>query len=146
MSIASIYLMTTIVRMFLLGTLVPLVALDSTARDIFQSLVGVIDLFGIYYAINQTVGKPTIKVSCFKNLLNFLNIKITRYYRSWSAGACPRVSSPHYWSTGVAHVNTSSRGSILTCRWSKTFSSFNWRRRLFSSGCGRVKVNIGIKF
>merc|ERR1712106_482315 len=37
--------------MFLLGTLVPLVALDSTARDIFQSLVGVIDLFGIYYAI-----------------------------------------------------------------------------------------------
>merc|ERR1711892_671598 len=47
--------------MFLLGTLVPLVALDSTARDIFQSLVGVIDLFGIYYAI-KTVGKPTIKV------------------------------------------------------------------------------------
>merc|ERR1712106_501541 len=46
--------------MFLLGTLVPLVALDSTARDIFQSLVGVIDLFGIYYAIK--VGKPTIKV------------------------------------------------------------------------------------
>merc|ERR1739838_949206 len=48
--------------MFLLGTLVPLVSLDSTARDIFQSLVGVIDLFGIYYAIYQTVGKPTIKV------------------------------------------------------------------------------------
>ena len=66
MSIASIYLMTTIVRMFLLGTLVPLVSLDSTARDIFQSLVGVIDLFGIYYAINQTVGKPTIKVKFSK--------------------------------------------------------------------------------
>merc|ERR1712176_297458 len=62
MSIASIYLMTTVVRMFLLGTLVPLVSLDSAARDIFQSLVGVIDLFGLYYAINQTVGKPVIKI------------------------------------------------------------------------------------
>ena len=66
MSIASIYLMTTVVRMFLLGTLVPLVSLDSAARDIFQSLVGVIDLFGLYYAINQTVGKPVIKVFFLK--------------------------------------------------------------------------------
>merc|ERR1712018_392978 len=38
--------------MFLLGTLVPLVSLDSAARDIFQSLVNIIDLFGIYYAIS----------------------------------------------------------------------------------------------
>ena len=51
------------VRMFLLGTLVPLVSLDSAARDVFQSLVSIIDLFGIYYAVNQTVGKPEIKVS-----------------------------------------------------------------------------------
>ena len=55
--------MTTMVRMFLLGTLVPLVSLDSAARDVFQSLVSIIDLFGIYYAVNQTVGKPEIKVS-----------------------------------------------------------------------------------
>ena len=54
--------MTTMIRMFLLGTLVPLVSLDSAARDIFQSLVNIIDLFGIYHAINQTVGKPEIKV------------------------------------------------------------------------------------
>jgi len=62
LSIAFIYLMTTIVRMFLLGTLVPLVSLDSAARDIFESLVNIINLFGIHYAINQTVGKPTIKI------------------------------------------------------------------------------------
>lgn len=62
MSIAVIYLMTTMIRMFLLGTLVPLVSLDSAARDIFQSLVNIIDLFGIYHAINQTVGKPEIKI------------------------------------------------------------------------------------
>jgi hypothetical protein len=61
-SIGSIYLMTTLIRMFLLGTLVPLVSLDSAARDIFQSLVNIIDLFGIYHAINQTVGKPEIKI------------------------------------------------------------------------------------
>merc|ERR1719447_1831828 len=48
--------------MFLLGTLVPLVSLDSAARDVFQSLVSIIDLFGIYYAVNQTVGKPEIKI------------------------------------------------------------------------------------
>ena len=58
--------MTTMVRMFLLGTLVPLVSLDSAARDVFQSLVSIIDLFGIYYAVNQTVGKPEIKVSYSK--------------------------------------------------------------------------------
>ena len=63
--------------MFLLGTLVPLVSLDSTARDIFQSLVGVIDLFGIYYAINQTVGKPTIKVNITKI---FVFIQIVVYF------------------------------------------------------------------
>ena len=79
--------MTTIVRMFLLGTLVPLVSLDSAARDIFQSLVGVIDLFGIYYAINQTVGKPTIKVW----QLHKLKLNYFRFYPFWSDGASQRV-------------------------------------------------------
>merc|ERR1739838_610506 len=65
--------------MFLLGTLVPLVSLDSTARDIFQSLVGVIDLFGIYYAINQTVGKPTIKVNITNILIFILIIELTTH-------------------------------------------------------------------
>jgi len=65
--------MTTMVRMFLLGTLVPLVSLDSAARDVFQSLVSIIDLFGIYYAVNQTVGKPEIKVRYkLKSISNIL--------------------------------------------------------------------------
>merc|ERR1712130_225843 len=48
--------------MFLLGTLVPVVGLDGMARSIFQPLVGVIDLLGMYYAITKTIGKPEIKI------------------------------------------------------------------------------------
>ena len=99
MSIASIYLMTTIVRMFLLGTLVPLVALDSTARDIFQSLVGVIDLFGIYYAINQTVGKPTIKVSiCVFETLAYRSIQVLSVLVGWGLSESILSTLLVYWS------------------------------------------------
>ena len=61
-SVGSIYLVTVMLRMFLLGTLVPVVGLDGMARSIFQPLVGVIDLLGMYYAITKTIGKPEIKV------------------------------------------------------------------------------------
>ena len=54
--------MTVMIRMFLLGTLVPVVGLDGMARSILQPLVGIIDLLGMYYAIIKTVGKPEIKV------------------------------------------------------------------------------------
>jgi len=54
--------MTVMIRMFLLGTLVPVVGLEGFARSVLQPLFGIIDLLGMYYAITKTVGKPEIKV------------------------------------------------------------------------------------
>merc|ERR1712037_43971 len=46
-------------RMFLLGTIVPIIGLDGTARDVVQPLVSIVD---IYYALVRTVGRPEIKI------------------------------------------------------------------------------------
>ena len=132
--------MTTMVRMFLLGTLVPLVSLDSAARDVFQSLVSIIDLFGIYYAVNQTVGKPEIKVS-FDHQTYIFIIVHSRFYQSWLAGAWQRVSYQLFWSTGMVPVSMNSLGNILTFRLTKILISFNLHQQLFWSGYGHVKVS-----
>ena len=128
------------VRMFLLGTLVPLVSLDSAARDVFQSLVSIIDLFGIYYAVNQTVGKPEIKVSYKWNQYRIFWRDYSRSYRSWLAGAWQRVSYQHFWSIGMVPVNTNSLGNISTFRLIKILISFNSLQQLFWFGFGQDKV------
>ena len=133
------------VRMFLLGTLVPLVSLDSAARDVFQSLVSIIDLFGIYYAVNQTVGKPEIKVSWDQSIERIFSY-ISRFYRSWLDGAWQRVSYQPFWSTGMAPVNMSSLGNILTFRLTKILISFNLHQQLFWSGYGHAKVSLPLKY
>ena len=131
--------MTTMVRMFLLGTLVPLVSLDSAARDVFQSLVSIIDLFGIYYAVNQTVGKPEIKVSFDSRKYIFIIVQ-SRFYQFWLAGAWQRVFYQLFWSTGMVPVSMNSLGNILTFRLTKILISFNLHQQLFWSGYGHVKV------
>jgi len=60
--------MTIMLRMFLLGTIVPIIGLDGTARDVVQPLVSIIDIVGIYYALVRTVGRPEIKVCGLLNL------------------------------------------------------------------------------
>jgi hypothetical protein len=60
--VASMYIMTVMLRMFLLGTIVPIIGLDGTARDVVQPLVSIIDIVGIYYALVRTVGRPEVKV------------------------------------------------------------------------------------
>ena len=130
------------VRMFLLGTLVPLVSLDSAARDVFQSLVSIIDLFGIYYAVNQTVGKPEIKVSYKMKSKKILWRDSSRFYRSWLAGVWQRVSCQLCWSIGMVPVNTNSLGNISTFRLIKILILFNSLQQLFWFGFGQDKVFI----
>ncbi|CAG5105599.1 Oidioi.mRNA.OKI2018_I69.chr1.g2276.t1.cds [Oikopleura dioica] len=62
LSVASMYMMTVMLRMFLLGTIVPIIGLDGTARDVVQPLVSIIDIVGIYYALARTGGRPEIKI------------------------------------------------------------------------------------
>ena len=66
------------IRMFLLGTLVPVVGLDGFARSVLQPLVGIIDLLGMYYAIIKTVGKPEIKVLFWPVSWNYNYIPVWR--------------------------------------------------------------------
>ena len=42
-------------RMFLLGTIVPIIGLDGTARDVVQPLVSIIDIVGIIFSIISIV-------------------------------------------------------------------------------------------
>ena len=90
-------------RMFLLGTIVPIIGLDGTARDVVQPLVSIIDIVGIYYALARTVGRPEIKVLLLLNDIVFIGSQILSVLVGWGLTDALLSTLLVYWSGARKH-------------------------------------------